>query len=222
MLAAPARADWAVKRQSREPLIDQIARELEAHPAERQLATRLARAAPKATLERLLASFAARASRAPGRPGAAARIRPAAAGRGACPRGGRPRSSAAGAPSKPGRAAAAPSRRVAARRLRRLGDGAAGGRRPRAGVAIYQRALGIEKRPAERRRLLHLLVASAGDPQQMDSEVAARRELARSNRAATRPRWRWSTRSSARDNRGRRRRCWKSAWPGAAPTPARR
>src|SRR5262249_19240355 len=45
-------------------------------------------------------------------------------------------------------------------------------------VAIYQRALGVEKRPAERRRLLHLRVAAAGDPQQLDSEVAARRELA--------------------------------------------
>ncbi len=43
---------------------------------------------------------------------------------------------------------------------------------------IYQRALGIEKRPAERRRLLHLLIVSAVDPQQIDSEVAARRELA--------------------------------------------
>ncbi len=68
MLVAPARADWSVKRQSREPLIDEIARALEARPTERPLATRLARAAPPATLERLLGEFAARAERARNEP----------------------------------------------------------------------------------------------------------------------------------------------------------
>jgi tetratricopeptide (TPR) repeat protein/HEAT repeat protein len=166
MLAAPARADWAVKRQSREPLIDQIARELQTHPTERPLATRLAHAAPKATLDRLLEAFAARASRGddPGPVLAYAQLLLAAG-----------RAAEAAAAFERAAGAANPAFQLAAYEgwalaLRTTGDRAQA-------VAIYQRALGIEKRPAERRRLLHLLVASAGDPQQLDSEVAARREL---------------------------------------------
>ena len=168
MLVAPARADWAVKRQSREPLIDQIARELQAHPTERPLATRLAHAAPKATLDRLLEAFAARASRASEDPGpvlAYAQLL-LAAGRAA---------EAAAAFERAAAAAANPTLQVAAYEGWAMALHTTGERAQ--AVAIYQRALGVEKRPAERRRLLHLLVASAGDPQQLDSEVAARREL---------------------------------------------
>src|SRR3954471_4303785 len=166
MLAAPARADWAVKRQSSEPLIDQIARELQAHPTERPLATRLAHAAPKAALDRLLEAFAARASRGddPGPVLAYAQLLLAAG-----------RAAEAAAAFERAAAAASPALRLAAYEAWAMGLRTPGDRAQ--AVAIYQRALGIEKRPAERRRLLHLLVASAGDPQQLDSEVAARREL---------------------------------------------
>ena len=168
MLVAPARADWAVKRQSREPLIDQIARELQAHPADRQLATRLARAAPKATLERLLDAFAARASRAGDDPEPVLAYAQFLLAAGRAPEAAAAFERASGASSLTVQVAAYEGWAMA---LRTTGDRAQA-------VAMYQRALGVEKRPPERRRLLHLLVAAAGDPQQLDSEVAARRELA--------------------------------------------
>ncbi len=180
MLGAPARADWAVKRQSREPLIDQIARELEAHPAERQLATRLARAAPKTTLERLLGEFAARAERARDEPAPLLAYAQLLLAAGRAPEAVTAFERAAGAAEQAtkGEAPGTPSvaLRVAifegwATALRSAGDRAQA-------VTIYERALGIEKRPAERRRLLNLMIVSAGDPQQIGSEVAARRELA--------------------------------------------
>ncbi len=174
MLARPARADWSVKRQSREPLIDEIARALETRPTERPLAARLARAAPPATLERLLAAFATRAAHAGADPGpqlAYAQLL-LAAGHAPDAASAFERASTAAeeaAPPSPAFLIAAYEGWAAA--LRATGDRAQA-------VTVYQRALGIEKHPSERRRLLRQLVACAGDPQQIESELAARRELA--------------------------------------------
>ena len=178
MLAQPARADWSVKRTSREPLIDEIARALAARPTERPLATRLARAAPPATLERLLTAFAARAA------GAGADAGPQlayaqlllAAGHAPDATGAFERAATAAEEAVKHAAPPVPALLVAAYEgwaaaLRATGDRAQA-------VAVYQRALGVEKRPGERRRLLRQLVACAGDPQQIESELAARRELA--------------------------------------------
>ena len=176
----PARADWSVKRTSREPLIDQIARELEAHPAERQLATRLAHAAPKPTLERLLDAFAARASRAGDDPAPVLAYAQLLLAAGRAPDAAGVFEHAAHAAEETAKRGSPTGSSVALRvaayegwamALRSAGDRAQA-------VAIYQRALGVEKRPVERRRLLRLLVACTTDPQQIESEVAARRELA--------------------------------------------
>src|SRR5882724_5767314 len=60
LIVSPARAEWAVKRSGGDALIRQMAETLKTRPFDRDLAQRLARTAPKPTLEHLLAELGRR------------------------------------------------------------------------------------------------------------------------------------------------------------------
>jgi tetratricopeptide (TPR) repeat protein len=182
MLSSPAQADWSVKRNSNQALINQMAASLRVRPDDRELANRLARLAPKAALEQMLSDLDRRAAGSDASTSAvlayaqlllAARQNQAAAA--VFARAAATAAQTAAATVAPGAPGHDTSWALAihegwARALHAAGD--------RAGaVAAVRRALEIEQRPARRPRLLRLLLASTGEPAEVDAELAARREL---------------------------------------------
>ena len=178
-LASPVKADWSIRRTSNEALVNQIARALVARPDDRQLATRLARLAPKPVLERLLGEFGERAAQRSDRVetllGYAQLL--LAAGRADAAATAFERAANAAAPQDAAAPQASPGERLRgaafegwATALRAIGD------RTKA-IDVCGRALRLETRPARRRQFLHLLVASAGEPREVEHELAAWREL---------------------------------------------
>jgi tetratricopeptide (TPR) repeat protein/HEAT repeat protein len=178
-LASPARADWAVRRTGNEALVGQIALGLMARPDDRQLATRLARLATKPALDRLLGEFGRRAAQRPNQvaPVLAYGQLLRAAGRTAAAAETFARAATAADPQEDDATNVTADKALRgaafegwAGTLQALGERAKS-------IGVCERALRFETNPARRRRLLHLLVASAGDPQEMEHELAARREL---------------------------------------------
>jgi tetratricopeptide (TPR) repeat protein/HEAT repeat protein len=168
-MAPLATADWTVRRSGSEALVVQTARALASRPNDASLAVRLVKLANKPTLERLLDDFRRRAeARPPSYPALSAYAQLLLAAH-------RPQEAASvfaraeAERATSGTPDAAPILGQAAA-LRSMGD--------RAGaVAAFQRALAEEARPARRRHLLEAMVTLMGDPDQIDQELAARREL---------------------------------------------
>jgi tetratricopeptide (TPR) repeat protein len=166
-----ARADWQVKRAGSEALVAQAARALEARPEDRALAARLVKLANKPTLVRLLDLFRRRAEVEPPRYAALEAYAQLLLAAGQAKAAGETFARAVAARAGEAPATAAP---VVGQALARRAVGDRSG-----AILLYERALEVERRPAERRRLLDALLSLTGDPADLEHELSARREILR-------------------------------------------
>jgi tetratricopeptide (TPR) repeat protein/HEAT repeat protein len=164
--ASGARADWEVRRGGTEALVNQAARALGEQPDDDALARRLVKLAGKRDSDRLRAEFRARADGTPARYNAveayAQLLLALHAGDEAAVQFDRALA------LRPGDAAPLAGK---ARALVQAG------KRPEA-ITAYDAAAQIERRPRERRRLLEAELALLGQPDDLERELAIRRELA--------------------------------------------